>query len=64
MYCPRLKRDCFGACKEPGCATCPRCGREFFLETGETPGVLCCICKANWKPVTRRMYSESELIRN
>ena len=47
MFCPRPDKECEGACKEPGCAICPQCKREFFLEEGETPGALCCICKAN-----------------
>lgn len=44
-YCPRPGTECKGACKAPGCAVCPNCEREFFLEEGEEPGALCCICK-------------------
>lgn len=45
-YCPRPLRECQGACRPAGCAICPRCSRLFFLEPGQHPGALCCICKA------------------
>ena len=55
MFCPRPEKECLGACRKPGCAVCPECGREFSLEEEEAPGVPCCICKG------RRLHKSKQL---
>jgi len=34
-------------------ATCPQCGRLFYLEPEESEGALCCICKRDAEYMAR-----------